>query len=49
MLNKLIIKNMDNSIINRLLATQVFLTGSNPLTGIFTGSLSAVTSYLLVN
>jgi hypothetical protein len=28
---------------------QIFLTGSNPLTGIFTGSISAVASYMLIN
>lgn len=27
---------------------QLILTGSNPLTGIFTGSISAVASYLLI-
>jgi hypothetical protein len=39
----------DNLVLEQGDSIQVFLTGSNPITGIFTGSLSAVTSYLLVN
>jgi len=39
----------DNLVLEQGDSIQVFLTGSNPLTGIFTGSLSAVTSYMLVN
>jgi hypothetical protein len=39
----------DNLVLEQGDSIQVFLTGSNPLTGIFTGSLSAVASYLLVN
>jgi hypothetical protein len=39
----------DNLVLEQGDSIQVFLTGSNPITGIFTGSLSAVASYLLVN
>jgi len=39
----------DNLVLEQGDSIFVFLTGSNPLTGIFTGSLSAVASYLLVN
>jgi hypothetical protein len=39
----------DNTVLEAGDSIQIFLTGSNPLTGIFTGSISAVASYLLIN
>jgi hypothetical protein len=39
----------DNMVLEAGDSIQVFLTGSNPLAGIFTGSISAVASYMLIN
>ena len=39
----------DNMVLESGDSIQVFLTGSNPLSGVFTGSLSAVASYMLIN
>ena len=39
----------DNTVLESGDSIQVFLTGSNPLTGVFTGSISAVASYMLIN
>ncbi len=39
----------DNMVLEAGDSIQVFLTGSNPLSGIFTGSISAVASYMLIN
>lgn len=38
----------DNLVLEQGDSIFVFLTGSNPLTGIFTGSLSAVASYMQI-
>jgi hypothetical protein len=39
----------DNTVLESGDSIQVFLTGSNPLSGVFTGSISAVASYMLIN
>jgi hypothetical protein len=39
----------DNTVLEAGDSIQLFLTGSNPVGGIFTGSISAVASYLLIN
>jgi hypothetical protein len=39
----------DNLVLEAGDSLQIFLTGSNPLTGIFSGSISAVASYMLIN
>ncbi len=39
----------DNLVLEAGDSIQIFLTGSNPLTGTFSGSISAVASYMLIN
>jgi hypothetical protein len=39
----------DNMVLETGDSLQIALTGSNPLSGVFSGSLSAVASYLLIN
>jgi hypothetical protein len=39
----------DNLVLEAGDSIQIFLTGSNPLSGTFSGSLSAVASYMLIN
>jgi len=38
----------DNMVLEAGDSIQIFLTGSNPLSGAFTGSISAVASYMLI-